>query len=212
MKLIVISDPVFLDREAEAVNNLFEAGLEIFHLRKPESNEKQIQAFLQNIKPGFIRRIMISDHVNLLSRYNFRGLHLSGFRLKKISAEEIKTISKNLRKKGLKLTTSVHSLDEARLLNSAFDNAYISPVFDSLSKPGYTQAFSINDLTVFLKEEKQIAQRLIALGGIDASKISVVKDIGFSTAAVLGYIWGTTNKSEPEEALKKYSSLINPEA
>ena len=49
MKLIVITTPQFFKGEAAAVTSLFRNGLEILHLRKPESSAEEIDSFLRQL-------------------------------------------------------------------------------------------------------------------------------------------------------------------
>ena len=47
MKLIVISNPENIPNETERVSALFENGLEIFHVHKPNSSDLEIQNYIQ---------------------------------------------------------------------------------------------------------------------------------------------------------------------
>lgn len=52
MKLIVITTPQLWDGEAEAINRLFAAGLEILHLRKPAHTTQEVARLLEEINPA----------------------------------------------------------------------------------------------------------------------------------------------------------------
>lgn len=45
MKLIVITQPEFFEDEAAAITSLFDAGLEILHLRKPGASYEDMDKF-----------------------------------------------------------------------------------------------------------------------------------------------------------------------
>ena len=51
MKWIVITMPDFIENEANNINQLFEAGLDLLHLRKPESCIDDCERLLQEINP-----------------------------------------------------------------------------------------------------------------------------------------------------------------
>ena len=65
---------------------------------------------------------------------------------------------------------------------------FLSPVFDSISKAGYSSAFAPDELQAAGKEGL-IDKRVIGLGGIDESNIRRIKELGFGGAAILGGLW-----------------------
>ena len=60
----------------------------------------------------------------------------------------------------------------------------LSPVFDSISKQGYRSAFDPDSLRPWLE-----GKRVVALGGVTPERIPLLRDAGFSGAAMLGYFW-----------------------
>ena len=77
MKLIVISDPEYLRNEAEAIDALFEAGLEYFHLRKPGSSEEDLSELIDAVDPQWHSKIILHDHYGLQERFSLKGIHLN---------------------------------------------------------------------------------------------------------------------------------------
>ena len=49
MKIIVISNPTPISKEASLINQLFDEGLSVFHLRKPDSSAQEVVLLLQEI-------------------------------------------------------------------------------------------------------------------------------------------------------------------
>ena len=47
MKWIVITLPDFIENESTYINQLFKAGIDLLHLRKPESNIEECRQLLQ---------------------------------------------------------------------------------------------------------------------------------------------------------------------
>lgn len=95
------------------------------------------------------------------------------------------------------VSTSFHSLAQAAHEDyGSLKYAFLSPIFESISKPGYTAAFVKEDLQASVS---QSSLPLVALGGITSTNISQVKDLGFWGAAVLGYIWSC---QDPASRLK----------
>jgi thiamine-phosphate pyrophosphorylase len=95
------------------------------------------------------------------------------------------------------ISTSVHSWEEFKALPGGLAYAFISPLFDSISKPGYNA-----NATLLQPPAGILPCRPIGLGGISAGTIGTMIRQGWTGAAVLGYIW-----DEPNESLKRYEQL-----
>ena len=78
MKLITITQPAFFEGEAEAITSLFDAGLEILHLRKPGSSYEDMEQLLNRLPPECLKRIVTHEHFQLASFRNLKGIHLNG--------------------------------------------------------------------------------------------------------------------------------------
>ena len=64
----------------------------------------------------------------------------------------------------------------------------MSPIFDSISKQNYLSTYSAEEIRQASKDGI-IDKKVIALGGIDAGNIPLIKDYGFGGAAILGDLW-----------------------
>ena len=49
MKLIIITSPDFIPDEARIVTELFKAGLDLLHVRKPDADVHAVENLLQGI-------------------------------------------------------------------------------------------------------------------------------------------------------------------
>ena len=78
MKLITITLPVFFEEEAEAITSLFDAGLEILHLRKPGASYEDMEKLLNKLPSEYLERIVTHEHFQLASFLNLKGIHLNG--------------------------------------------------------------------------------------------------------------------------------------
>ena len=65
MKLIVITQPEFFEDEAAAITSLFDAGLEILHLRKPGASYEDMDKLLRRLPAEYMERIVTHDHFGL---------------------------------------------------------------------------------------------------------------------------------------------------
>lgn len=189
--LLVITSPRILPDETSICNLLFDRGLEILHLRKPQASVEVYEQFIQKIRPCYHSRIVIHDHYKLAKRYPLRGIHLKSRQGEK--AADYPQYSH--------ISISCHSLEEIRQLPFKPTYCFLSPVFDSLSKTDYRTPFStIPDIN-----KQSYPFPVIALGGITPDKIPLCRQHGFKGAAVLGYIW-----EKPEEAVARFMYLKTP--
>lgn len=134
MKLIVITLPNFFPGEAEAITTLFRYGLEILHLRKPEADLTEIVKLLDQIPEEYHSRIVIHEHFQLVNQYNLKGIHLN--RRNPNPPQDYKG----------NISCSCHTLNEVQLRKPTCNYVFLSPIYDSISKTGYSSAFTICEI------------------------------------------------------------------
>lgn len=217
MKLIVITAPEFFEHESDCITALFHNGLEHLHLRKPNASTGDICHLLNQIPTNFHHRIVLHDHFELTQQYNFQGVHLNARNPLPPTHWE-GHISK-----------SCHSIDEVEQYKSQCDYLFLSPIFNSISKQGYTSHLKEYELEE-AHSKGIIDNKVIALGGMTKEKLSKVEQWGFGGAAFLGTIWqpfglidkidkpmtihGDIEEIEIEKRIKKgieeWQKLLNP--
>lgn len=92
---------------------------------------------------------------------------------------------------------SVHSWEEFKQLPAGLEYAFISPVFDSISKRGYRANAELLGIP-----QGPLPCRPIGLGGVSADTIGLMIARGWTGAAVLGWIW-----EHPGEAVRRFEQL-----
>jgi len=177
MRLIVITSSEYVEKEADKINALFEAGMEILHIRKPDFAKNQYIELIEAIKEKYHSQIKIHAFFDLAEKYNLLGVHLN-FRNPSYAGNRNVNISK-----------SCHSIAELEEIEE-YDYVFLSPIFDSISKQGYRSNFSDAVLRSASLEGK-INQKVVALGGINQETLPMVKKYDFGGVAVLGSIWET---------------------
>ena len=182
MKLILLSYPEFFAGESDILCSLMDKYEFTFHLRKPNASNRDYDVFMQSIPKKFHNRIVLHDAYNLQQKYQVKGLHFSTTN---------RSIAGNIKIHGTK-STSCHSVAEARAQDGIFDYQFLSPVFKSISKPGYTGNLDMPEVNAWLSEQRRT--QIIALSGIDETKIQELKNYMFDGVAVLGAVW--TNNPE----------------
>lgn len=191
MKLIVITTPQLWDGEAEAINRLFAAGLEILHLRKPAHTTQEVARLLEEINPACHARIVVHDHFELAQTYPLLGLHLNSRHPQPPQGYSGQ------------LSCSCHSLHELSLHRHQCSYMFLSPIYDSISKEGYGAAFTPESLRI-ATEQGIINHQVIALGGINQERLHDIRQYGFGGAALLGDIW---QRPVPEQG-KYFKTLL----
>ncbi|MGI6369910.1 MAG: thiamine phosphate synthase [Candidatus Kapaibacterium sp.] len=172
MNLIVISSPNQLKAELEAVTLLFEAGMQTFHLRKPNLTSAEIAKYIKLIPEEYTNRVVVHKYSKLANRFNIKGIH--GANLQRIP--------------GKTLSCSCHSFAETEINKMKFDYMFLGPIYDSISKENYKSKFSIYDLENALIAGV-LTKQIYALGGISVDKIDELKLLGVKGIAVLGALW-----------------------
>ena len=71
MKWIVITLPDFIENEATYINKLFDAGIDLLHLRKPESNIEDCKQLLQEIDKKWHKKIVVHITSNFARNFIF---------------------------------------------------------------------------------------------------------------------------------------------
>lgn len=195
MKWITITSPEFLSGEAIFIDRLFSQGLDLLHLRKPEASIEDYKQLLLQIPKQWHRRIVLHEHFELSEKYKLHGIHLNRRCLQVPNAYHGS------------ISCSCHTIEEVIAQKDSKDYVFLSPIFDSISKVGYHAAFSPTSLKQ-AAVENVIDEKVIALGGITANNISLVKEWHFGGVAFLGDIWKRMSDPQVDEYLKHIRTLL----
>ena len=195
MKWIVITSPDFISGEAIFIDKLFLQGLDLLHVRKPDASLEAYKRLLLQISKQWYSRIVLHEHFALAEEFGLHGIHLNR-RCSQVPDSFHRSIS-----------CSCHSLEEVKKQKDTKDYVFLSPIFDSISKVGYHAAFSPTSLKQ-AAIENIIDEKVIALGGITANNISLVKEWHFGGVAFLGDIWKRMSDPQVDEYLKHIRTLL----
>lgn len=186
------SDSDDVNKEIEWINRFFRAGLDFLHLRKPSLGAQETERIIMAINERFHHRIVLHDHPVVALQYgcgfqfnNRSNINASSFKKQSLS--------------GRSISRSCHSLGECRQFGM-MDFVTLSPIFDSISKEGYKACLDMDELS------GADLRGVIALGGVTLDRISDLKLMGFSGAALLGEVW---NNSEGPQRFLKYLRMRN---
>ena len=173
MILIAITEPYFYPGEgADIVRALTEGGFRRVHIRKPGASEEQVGRLLDDIDSSLYGRLSLHDCFGLAVSRGIGGVHLNS-RNPQAPAGWTGLVSR-----------SIHSVGE--IAGVSEDYAFISPVFDSFSKPGYRGRIDLKAVAPLLND------RIYALGGVSPDRLPELASAGFVGAAMLGAAWRAT--------------------
>lgn len=203
VKLLVISPEDHDERELPALSRLFAAGLAHYHLRKPAWERARLAAFLHSLPADFHPRIILHTHHDLAADFALGGLHFSDSATGRAGPLGPPRMSTMLQMQSgapsgralpaILTSRACHDLDSLRAAFGRVSRVLLSPVFPSLSKPGHAPDARLPHATVALTlANRSPAERrteVVALGGIDASRLAACRGLGFDAVAVLGAVW-----------------------
>ena len=181
-QIVIITSPRFFPGEAEMLSLLL-GGLDCrVHLRKPGCTERQMRGLIEALPEEFRPELTLQDHLSLAPEYGVGGVHPTS-RFPVVPEGWTGLVSR-----------SCHSLGEVAMCRDA-DYVFLSPVFDSISKSGYSSAFTDEQL----RSAPEIDGHVYALGGVRPEHFPLLAEYGFGGAALLGHVW---RDCSPEGMLK----------
>lgn len=189
MKLIVVTAPTFFVEEDKIITALFEEGLDILHLRKPETPAMYSERLLTLIPQKYHKRIITHEHFYLQEEFSLMGIHLNTR-----NPKEPHDYSGHI-------SCTCHSLDEVRNKKHFYDYLFLSPIYNSITKTGVTSGFTAEELRQ-AEKSKIIDSKVMALGGITSDNILEIKDYGFGGAVIMGDLWNKFNACTDRDYLE----------
>ncbi|MBR4046432.1 MAG: thiamine phosphate synthase [Alistipes sp.] len=175
MRLIAITTPKVTDDDASIIGRLLDRGIDIIHLRKPESTIDECRKLLTKLTAEQRSKIVIHDYPELYFEFSLRGVHIN----RNITSLPIGYNGSTSR--------SCHTFEEVLRYKEECDYLFLSPIFDSISKRGYKSRFS-DEVLRRASVEGLIDSKVIALGGVTLDKIPYLRSLNFGGVAMMGAI------------------------
>lgn|SRR5690554_380653 len=182
--LVLLTSPVNFADEHVLIERIFESGLKRLHLRKPGFSVEKLDTWLLGLDISYRKRCVLHGDLETALALEVGGVH---------SSPQFATNLTKASLENLDLSVSCHSFEEIKALPTFVDYAFLSPIFDSISKVNYKAAFTKTQIQEFFTNRDSTQPRIYALGGIDIDTIEEAKKCGFDSAAVLGGVWNYAN-------------------
>lgn len=213
MKLVVISPASDDVREHHVLRGLFAAGLEHYHVRKPSWSREQLATWLRTLPPEWRAKLVLHQHHELVAALGLGGVHFRDEVGRGVPAEPSRmplanhvgsilhaaraTAQPEASPHPYPTSRSCHDLATLRASLGHYDSVFLSPLFPSISKPGYGPGGNLShaEIAALLAARTPAERRttVLALGGITAARLPAVRALGFDGAAVLGALWQAAN-------------------
>ena len=192
--MIVITHPSAVANEISSINSLFEEGLSLLHIRKPNFSEFEMAQYVHQIKLEFRSKLVLHSHHQLADDFGINRIHFS--------ERERKTIRVNNVESKI-ISTATHSVKDFNSLSSDYEYAFLSPVYASISKENY---YPKTNLLEDIKQRTNFDSKMVALGGIHSGNIEAALQNGFNNIALLGTIW---NNDHPTKQFKLCQQIVH---
>ncbi|WP_369048889.1 thiamine phosphate synthase [Tenacibaculum sp. UWU-22] len=191
---VLIAPEKDIPNEIQILQQLFEEGLEYYHLRKPNKNYKEHATYLNQIAKEHHNKIVTHYFHELINEFNLKGIHFQEQKRKDI-LENTSAYFRGLSLAKKTISSSFHEPKDIENCPIKFDYHLLSPVFSSISKKAYKgRGFDVN----------HINKTIIGLGGISTNTIKKTMALGFQGIGVLGSVWNTENPVQSFKNINRY--------
>lgn len=203
MRLIAITPETPCTTEAECLHEvqmlatILDSGFHFVHVRKPGFTEQQMRQYISAVPTKYHCRLKLHSHFALVEELALCGMHLN---------HRSPTLPGTIDATRLSISRSCHSFEELQAASEC-DYAFLSPIFDSISKQGYGSAFALADLQQFFARNPQCSNA-VALGGVTPEHLRELKACGFAGAAFLGYLFNAIDATELNNRISKIKSYL----
>ena len=192
--IVLIAPEKDVENEIEILDQLFEAGLEYYHLRKPFKNLVEHVSYLNKIDTNYHNKIIVHYFHELTNEFNLKGIHFQEQKRRDV-LENGNRYFIGLNMLGKTMSSSFHEPKDIEVCDIEFDYHLLSPVFSSISKKGYEgRGFNVNN----------IDKSIVGMGGINKETIAQTIELGFKGIGVLGGVWNTENPIESFKEIKRH--------
>lgn len=191
LKIAITVDYFYPDEAADIMTALKEGGFDYVHIRKPGGDLQNVRNLIENVEPSLRTRLTLHDQFEIAAETGVGGIHLN---------------RRNSTAPGGwqgRISKSCHSAGECREAKG-YDYVTLSPIYPSISKPGYKSSFDSTALRRVLNNCS--CNKIVALGGITQEHPAILEKTGFGGAAMLSDAW----RPHPDIEKFRLQFITNP--
>lgn len=184
MKIAVYTLPYELANEAVKINELFNAGLEELHLRKPCFKKKEYLELLNAIDQKFHSKIVLHNFIELANKFDVKGIHVTltffnGFfgKLRELRLPNTQHFV---------IATTIDKISDISSLHSKINHVFVGPMFKKYSAESIVVNF---DPFQMKKAIVGASKKVYAMGGIDIKNLDKLRGIGLEGIILQSAIW-----------------------
>ncbi|WP_051670019.1 thiamine phosphate synthase [Bryobacter aggregatus] len=152
------------------------SGASVVQLRAKGLSDREVLRRALLLRASFAGTLLINERFDLCLVAGADGVHLPSNRIAPYRLTK---------RYGLLVGVSCHSIEDVkRAEGEGADYVYLSPIFESLSKPGYGPALG---LEVLAEAVRAVRIPVIALGGVNAQNEAACRQSGAAGIAGISY-------------------------
>lgn len=175
MKLVIQTHPSFFVEEDKILSALFDEGLDILHIRKPDSEPVFYERLLSLLPNNCYDKISVHEHFYLKQEFDLKGIHIDS---PQCPAPD------NIRRH---ITRSTSNISDLKEMKRSCDYVFLHSLFDSLHDK-VKSSLSLKDIEA-AREKRLIDKHVYALGGMSLENIHIAKELGFGGVCICGDLW-----------------------
>lgn len=176
--IVMISPQTDFENELPILNQLFSAGLEYYHIRKPHKNRQEHAHYLKAIDSKYHPRIVVHHCHDLSNDFDLKGIHFEE-RQRRNYIETPTRYFKDLSLFGKTISSSFQDLNDLVTSDFEFDYHLLDPVLSS----------NLVNTEVSLPDVNHIDKLIIGRVGIDKYSFHEVLDLGYKGIAIFERFW-----------------------
>lgn len=175
MKLVILTQPTFFVEEDKIISALFDEGLDILHLQKPDSEPVYCERLLSLLPNEYYNRIVVHQHYYLKQEFDLRGIHIDN---------PDTPVPDGFRRHVTRSTSQIGDLKE---MKRNCDYVMLHSLFDSLHDD-VKASLTIQEMED-ARSKGLIDRHVYALGGMSLENVRVARDLGFGGVCICGDLW-----------------------
>lgn len=191
--IAVLSPTGSVRSETKIVCELFESGLELYHLRKPRWGLERTRTWLKSIPKKFRHRIVLHQFPELVKEFALGGFH--------IQANE--AIPESVPRE--KISVQCQDYADVEKFGKKFRRIMLGPVFPKEGRDLTVPARTLQEYAAIVAYHRKQGgtTKIFAFGGVEEGNVKQCKKMAFDGIAVVGAIWD--EGKNPVPAFKKLS-------